>query len=217
MTESTRESALASRHRALGSGLEDWNGMGTAWTYSSDPNDEHDAVREAAGLFDMSPLKKVFVRGPGAAELVDHVITRDTRKIGPGQSAYGSILTERGTVSEGPGGCIFIVRDGMLITPSVTSGILESVTRDTLILLARANGLACIEREIDRTELYIADEGFYCGTGQEVVPMLSVDRLPLGDGRPGPITRRLQALYDDEVRGRSDGHADWRTAVYEAA
>ena len=127
------------------------------------------------------------------------------------------LLTERGTVSEGPGGCIFIVRDGMLITPSVTSGILESVTRDTLILLARANGLACIEREIDRTELYIADEGFYCGTGQEVVPMLSVDRLPVGDGRPGPITRRLQALYDDEVRGRSDGHADWRTAVYEAA
>lgn len=125
------------------------------------------------------------------------------------------LLTERGTVSEGPGGCIFIVRDGLLITPNVTSGILESITRDTLILLARSHGLVCIEREIDRTELYIADEAFYCGTGQEVVPMLSVDRLPLGDGRPGPITRRLQSLYDDQVRGRSDANPDWRTPVYQ--
>ena len=68
MTEElSRTSALASRHRELGSGLEDWNGMGTAWTYNSDPNDEHDAVREAVGMFDMSPLKKVFLRGPDAA------------------------------------------------------------------------------------------------------------------------------------------------------
>ncbi len=98
--ELSRSSALASRHRDLGSELEDWNGMGTAWSYNSDPNDEHDAVREAAGLFDMSPLKKVFVRGPDAAAVVDHVITRDMTKIGPGQSAYGAILTERGTVCD---------------------------------------------------------------------------------------------------------------------
>lgn len=100
MSELTRESALASRHRELGSGLEDWNGMGTAWTYETDPNAEHDAVREAAGLFDMSPLKKVYVRGPDAARVVDHVITRDTAKIHEGQSAYGAILTERGTVCD---------------------------------------------------------------------------------------------------------------------
>ena len=67
MSELSRTSALASRHTELGSGLEDWNGMGTAWSYNSDPNDEHDAIREAAGMFDMSPLKKVFVRGPDAA------------------------------------------------------------------------------------------------------------------------------------------------------
>jgi len=100
MTESTRESALASRHRALGSDLEDWNGMGTAWTYSSDPNDEHDAVREAAGLFDMSPLKKIYLRGPDAARVCDHVITRDMTKVAPGRSVYGAILTERGTVCD---------------------------------------------------------------------------------------------------------------------
>lgn len=100
MTESIRESALASRHRALGSDLEDWNGMGTAWSYSSNPNDEHDAVREAAGLFDMSPLKKIFLRGPDAARVCDHVITRDMTKVAPGRSAYGAVLTERGTVCD---------------------------------------------------------------------------------------------------------------------
>lgn len=100
MTDSPRTSALASRHRDLGSGLEDWNGMGTAWTYNTDPNDEHDAVREAAGLFDMSPLKKIHLRGPDAGRVADHMITRDMAKIDPGQSAYGAILTERGTVCD---------------------------------------------------------------------------------------------------------------------
>lgn len=100
MTASTRESALASRHRELGSGLEDWNGMGTAWTYDTDPNAEHDAVREAAGLFDMSPLKKMYIRGSDAARVVDHLFTRDATKIYEGKSAYGAILTERGTVCD---------------------------------------------------------------------------------------------------------------------
>ncbi|WP_424980156.1 hypothetical protein [Leisingera sp. S232] len=75
--ELSRTSALASRHTALGSGLEDWNGMGTAWSYSTDPNDEHDAVRERADMFDMSPLKKVFVRGKDAQAVLDHLTTRE--------------------------------------------------------------------------------------------------------------------------------------------
>ena len=100
MTDSPRSSALASRHHALGSGLEDWNGMGTAWSYNSDPGDEHDAVREAAGLFDMSPLKKVYLRGPDAGAVADHVITRDMSRVTPGRSAYGAILTERGRVCD---------------------------------------------------------------------------------------------------------------------
>jgi branched-chain amino acid aminotransferase len=70
------------------------------------------------------------------------------------------------------------------------------------------------EREVDRTELYIADEIFYCGTGQEVMPILSVDRLQAGDGTPGPITRNLQLLYDQQVRDNSQGHGSWQTPVY---
>ena len=100
MTQSPRTSELASRHRALGSDLEDWNGMGTAWSYQANPNDEHDAVRETAGIFDMSPLKKVYLRGPDAARVADHVITRDMTRICPGKSAYGAILTEQGTVCD---------------------------------------------------------------------------------------------------------------------
>jgi len=100
MTESTRTSALASRHRALGSDLEDWNGMGTAWSYNSDPCDEHDAIREAAGLFDMSGLKKIHVKGQDAEAVVDYIFTRDMTKIGPGQSAYGAILTDGGMIAD---------------------------------------------------------------------------------------------------------------------
>ncbi len=101
MTEpNSRTSALADRHRALGSDLEDWNGMGTAWSYATDPNDEHDAIREAAGVFDMSPLKKIRVEGADAAAVVDHLHSRDLSRVGPGQSAYGSVLTERGTVAD---------------------------------------------------------------------------------------------------------------------
>ena len=98
--ELSRTSALASRHTELGSGLEDWNGMGTAWSYHTNPNDEHDAIREATGMFDMSPLKKVFVRGPDAHKVVNHMITREMNKVETNQSVYGSILTEQGTVAD---------------------------------------------------------------------------------------------------------------------
>ncbi len=101
MTEElSRASALASRHTALGSGLEDWNGMGTAWSYHSDPNVEHDAVRERAGMFDMSPLKKVLVSGSDAARVLDHLTTREMSRIGAGQAAYLSVLTDKGTMAD---------------------------------------------------------------------------------------------------------------------
>ena len=101
MTEElSRTSELASRHTALGSGLEDWNGMGTAWTYNSDPDVEHNAVREAAGMFDMSPLKKVFVRGADAIATLDHLTTRDITKIRPGHAAYLCVLTENGGIAD---------------------------------------------------------------------------------------------------------------------
>ncbi len=110
MTEGTRTSVLEGRHRALGSEMGDWNGMGVAWDYASNPEDEHDAVREAAGLFDVSGLRKIWVRGPDAAAVVDHIITRNMSMIPPGRSAYGPNLTEEGTICDDA--IIFNMGDG---------------------------------------------------------------------------------------------------------
>jgi branched-chain amino acid aminotransferase len=131
------------------------------------------------------------------------------------QGAGGAILlNDDGTVAEGPSGCLFFLRDGVFLTPDVTSGILESVTRRTILDIAGPLGIEMVERPVGRTELYLAEEAFYCGTGQEIMPITGLDGRPVGSGEPGPLTRRLQARYDDVVRGNTDDHADWRTPVY---
>ena len=124
------------------------------------------------------------------------------------------ILSESGKVSESTGACVFIVRDGILITPPVTAGILESITRDTMMIIARESGMTVVEREIDRTELYATDEAFLCGTGKEITPITQIDQFVVGDGAPGSITKTLQTAYDDLVCGRSKDHEDWITPVY---
>jgi branched-chain amino acid aminotransferase len=128
------------------------------------------------------------------------------------------LLNEAGKVAEGPGACFMMVRHGKLITPPVTADILESITRETLIELARAElGLEVIERDIDRTELYICDEAFFCGSGHEVTPINSVDRYEVGDGKPGPLTRRIQTLYFDLVSGGLPQYRHWLTPVLGSA
>ncbi|MGY4953030.1 branched-chain amino acid transaminase [Streptomyces nigrescens] len=123
------------------------------------------------------------------------------------------LLNERGKVSEGPGACIAIVRDGVVSTPSTTSGILESLTRETSITLLRELGHTVVERDVDRTELYLADEVFFMGTGWEILPVTWVDGLKVGEGEAGPVTRALDAAYHSVVRGRSAEHADWLTEI----
>jgi branched-chain amino acid aminotransferase len=123
------------------------------------------------------------------------------------------LLTSRGKVSEAAAACLFLVRAGVLVTPSRSSDILESITRETVMVLARELGIPVEEREVDRTELYVADEVFLCGTGQELVAVTSVDRLPVGEGAPGAMTKRLQAAYESVVRGTTDAHPEWRTGV----
>ncbi len=127
------------------------------------------------------------------------------------------LLTQAGHVAESPGSCFFMVRDGRAITPGVTSSILESVTRATLIeLLADMTPTGAEERDIDRTEVYAADEAFFCGSGYEIQPILSLDRHKIGAGMPGPLTRRLQDRYFSLVRGETNDHADWLTPVWNA-
>jgi branched-chain amino acid aminotransferase len=128
------------------------------------------------------------------------------------------LLNKEGHVAEGTGATFFMVRKGRLVTPPITADILESITRTTLIdpICPELLGMGVAEREIDRTELYVAEEAFFCGSGYEITPIVSIDRFPLGDGQVGPITRRLQRAYMDIVRGADKRFAEWRTPVYRA-
>ncbi len=125
------------------------------------------------------------------------------------------ILTQAGKVAEGAGGCLFIVRDGVPITPDGTSDILESVTRRTVLQLFSENMERKPEvRSVGRTELYGAEEAFYCGTGHEILPIASIDRLPVGDGSIGPVVTELHRIYHAMVRGESNEHPEWLTPVF---
>ena len=125
------------------------------------------------------------------------------------------LLDSRGKVTEGPGYNIFVVRAGQVLTPPVTHGILEGVTRDTLIrLFAEKHRTPVVEREIDRTELYVSDEVFFCGSGKEVTPIGSIDHRPVGDGGIGPLTAAIRDTYFDVAKGRHQEYASWLTPVY---
>ncbi|MGA3030296.1 MAG: branched-chain amino acid transaminase [Candidatus Limnocylindrales bacterium] len=124
------------------------------------------------------------------------------------------VLTADGHVAEGSAENLFMIRDGVLITPSVSEDILEGITRAGIIEIAAYLGLPVRERQIDRSELYIADEVFLCGTGAQVSPVASVDHRPVGDGRVGPISRQISKTYFDAVRGRLPAFRHWVIPVY---
>lgn len=125
------------------------------------------------------------------------------------------MLNDSGRVSEAHGSNIFIVRKGIPITPSVTEGILEGITGNALIELFRSEmGIEPIERPVDRTELYVADEIFTCGTNMEITPVISVDNYTVGDGKPGQLTKKIQDIYFGIVRGNNPKYKHWLTSVY---
>ena len=125
------------------------------------------------------------------------------------------LLTQDGFLSEGSAENIFLIRDGVLVTPDLSQDILEGVTRNTLISLCRDElGFPVVERQVGRTEVYVAEEVFLCGTGAQVSPVLEVDRRPIGAGKIGPLTARIQQLYFDVVRGRHPKYRHWCTPVY---
>ncbi len=124
-------------------------------------------------------------------------------------------LREDGTVAEGSAMNIFIVADGKLVTPPPNADILVGITRNTVIQLAREElGLEVVERPIARTELYVSDEVFFCGTGAQIAPVRSIDRRTIGEGKPGPISKRLQEVYFDVVLGKNEKYRKWCTPVF---
>ncbi|MBV1913204.1 MAG: branched-chain amino acid transaminase [Cycloclasticus sp.] len=122
------------------------------------------------------------------------------------------LLDHEGYVAEGSGENIFLVRNGKLITPDLTSA-LEGITRETIFQLAKECNLEVVEKRITRDEVYVADEAFFTGTAAEVTPIREVDDRVIGNGGRGPITERLQTMYFDAVQGRSAQHSDWLTYV----
>lgn len=126
------------------------------------------------------------------------------------------VLTNEGHVSEGSAENLFMVRGGTLVTPPVTDNILEGIVRASIMRIARDSEIPLEVRSIDRTELYIADELFLCGTGAQLSPVTSVDHRMVGTGAVGPITQKLSRVYFDAIRGNGTRYKEWITPVYPA-
>lgn len=122
------------------------------------------------------------------------------------------LLNEFGKIAEGPGSCFMMVKNNTLITPVFTDSVLESITRDSVIKIARMLGYNLEERTIDRTEAYTADEAFLCGSAMGITPIFSVDRYQIGDGI-GKITKEIKTKYFDIAFGRDADYAEWRTEL----
>jgi branched-chain amino acid aminotransferase len=150
-------------------------------------------------------------RGKVSGGYINSAIANDEAKTYGFDDAI--LLSQRGKVSEGSGCNLMMVRNGTLVTPPITSDILEGITRRTLLQLARDMEIPTEERDIDRTELYIAEELLFCGTGVQIAPITSVDRRPVGAGVPGPVTTRLQERFFDIVRGKMPEYGHWLTRV----
>jgi branched-chain amino acid aminotransferase len=150
-------------------------------------------------------------RGKVSGSYINSAITKDEAvKYGFDEAI---LLNARGKVSEGSACNLMLVRRGVLVTPPVTADILEGITRRSILQIARDAGIPVEEREIDRSELYVCDELFFCGTGVQVTAVTQVDRRPVGTGTPGPITTRLQTKFFDTVHGRDPQYRAWLTPV----
>jgi branched-chain amino acid aminotransferase len=148
---------------------------------------------KAAGHYNAAQLMKAQAVADGYSEAI---------ALGPG-----------GLVSEGSGQNLFLVRDGVLITPFLDGTSLAGITRDAVLQLARDRGLPVREQHVPRESLYIVDELFFTGTASEVTPIRSVDRIPVGTGRPGPVTRALQSDFMALVGGGAEDRHGWLTHV----
>jgi branched-chain amino acid aminotransferase len=123
------------------------------------------------------------------------------------------MLTPDGKVAEGSGENLFVVSRGTLYTPPVVDGVLAGLTRDSIMTMARDEGIPVVERSMVRSDLYFADEVFCTGTAAEVVPMVEIDDRRIGDGVPGPVSRQLIGLYRQAVTGRLDRYKEWNEYV----
>ncbi|QIP86445.1 branched-chain amino acid transaminase [Streptomyces sp. Tu 2975] len=152
---------------------------------------------------------------PPLAKATGAYVNSALAKVGAQRAGYDDalMLTATGHIAEASAANLFLVRDGELVTPPVSDGILPGITRDTAITFARDLGMRVTERSVPRSEVYIGDEAFLTGTAAEIVPVASVDERPLGAGGVGPVTKQLREMFQQVVRGRDATYASWLERV----
>jgi branched-chain amino acid aminotransferase len=166
-------------------------------------------IRAKISSYQRHHINVSFAKGKIMGQYTNSVMAkREAKACGYDEAV---LLDTQGYVSEGSGENLFIVKKGRLITPPMSSSILAGITRDTILTLAREDGIPVSEDRITRDELYLADEVFFTGTAAEVTPVREVDNRQVGEGRPGPITLQLQNRYFGIVKGSDDTHPEWQT------
>lgn len=153
---------------------------------------------------------------PARAKVAGNYVNSAFSKSEAGLNGFDEaiVLTEAGKVSEGSAENLFMVRGGRLVTPGVNDDILEGITRAGIIEIAAELGIPVVERQIDRSELYVSDEIFLVGTGAQVSPVIEVDHRAIGTGKIGELTTRIQSRYFDAVRGKVPAYRHWLTPIY---
>ena len=181
------------------------------WPSYMDPESAVRGIRVRTSSYTRHHVNITMCKAKGSGHYVNSVLAlREAQDAGCEEAL---LLDNEGYVAEGSGENIFVVKNGVLHTPELTS-CLPGITRDTIMVFAREQGLELVERRITRDEVYIADEAFFTGTAAEVVPIRELDGRAIGSGRRGPITEQLQALYFDQVRGRREAHPEWHTPAH---
>jgi branched-chain amino acid aminotransferase len=183
------------------------------WKWGAYLGDEAltNGIRCKISSFSRHHINVAFAKGKLVGQYVNSVVAKHDAKLTGFDEA---ILTDvNGYVSEGSGENIFVVKKGVLVTPPLSASILAGITRDTIITLAREQGMVVREDRITRDELYLADEVFLTGTAAEVTPVREVDHRAIGNGTIGEVTRVLQQRYFEVVKGRDDSHPEWLTRV----
>jgi branched-chain amino acid aminotransferase len=184
-----------------------------AWRWGAYLGDEalKNGIRAKIGSFARHHINVSLSKAKMNGQYTNSVLAKREAKLGGYDEAI--LLDANGYVSEGSGENIFIVRRGVLYTPDLSCSILEGVTRDTVITLAREMGLSVVECRLTRDQLWLADEVFLTGTAAEITPVREVDNRTIGQGTVGPITKQIQARFFDVVRGSDASHPEWLTRV----
>jgi branched-chain amino acid aminotransferase len=184
-----------------------------AWNWGAYLGDEalRNGIRTKISSFARHHINVSLAKAKMTGQYTNSVLAKREAKLGGYDEAI--LLDANGYVSEGSGENIFVVKKGTITTPDLSCSILEGITRDTVITLAREMGVAVVDGRITRDQLWLADEVFLTGTAAEVTPVREIDNRTVGDGTVGPITKKIQARFFDVVRGSDTSHPEWLTRV----